>query len=71
MREYANMLSEGDGIEMNKKEAARYYKLAADKGDTESMNKYSEMLSKGNGIEKNLKEAARYLKLASNQYNDE
>lgn len=31
------MLSNGDGIEINKKEAAYYYKLSADQGDADAI----------------------------------
>ena len=40
------MLYNGDGIEMNKKEAAKYYKMAADNKDIESSVKYANMLNK-------------------------
>ena len=33
MKKYANMLYEGDGIEKNKKEASRYYKLASNNNE--------------------------------------
>ena len=66
MFNYVVMFYNGDGIGQNKKEAARYFKLAADKRDIKLMKKYSKMLSKGEGIEKCfLKEADRYRKLAS------
>ena len=67
MIKFALLLYAGDGIETNKKEAARYYKLAADKGNIDAMVNYAFMLEEGDGIEKNEKEAARYFKLASIQ----
>lgn len=33
MNNYANMLRDGDGIEQDKKETAKYYKRAADNGN--------------------------------------
>ena len=57
------MLNEGDGIESNKEEAAKYYKMAADKGHIESMFSYASMLNEGDGIDENKTEAAKYYKL--------
>ena len=42
---------------MNKKEAAKYYKMAADKGNDDGMFNYALMLSNGEGIDTNKKEA--------------
>lgn len=40
MFKYARMLENGDGIAVNKTEAARFYKKAADKGNENAMNNY-------------------------------
>ena len=60
---YATMLYKGDGIAVNKKEAVRYYKMAADKGNENAMFIYAAMLYKGDGIAVNKIEAARYYKI--------
>ena len=36
MRKIAVILEKGDGIEVDKKEAAQYYKIAADQGHVDS-----------------------------------
>lgn len=58
---YAMKLDEGN----DKKTAAKYYKMAADKGDSNSMYCYGDMLFTGDGIPANKKEAAKYLKKAA------
>lgn len=40
------MLDEGNGVEVDKSEAIRYIKLAADKGKNEAIQKYKEMKTK-------------------------
>ena len=62
MHRYAIAIVNGDGIDVNKKEAAHYFKMAADRGHILSMFYYAEMLYKGNGIEMNKKESAKYFK---------
>lgn len=37
---YALILEQGDGIAVNKKEAIRYYKMAADKVYSKTLNKF-------------------------------
>lgn len=61
---YGNMLYQGSGIDEDKKEAARMFKMAADLGDSEAMFRYGVMASNGHGIERNTKEAAKYYKMA-------
>lgn len=36
---YAKMLYEGDGVEVNKKEASRYFKMSVDKGNKKGKEK--------------------------------
>ena len=60
MRYYVIMLEYGDGIGVDKKEAAKYYKMSADKGNSTSMCYHAYMLKNGDGIDINKKEAARY-----------
>lgn len=65
MFRYATMLHAGDGVAMNRKEAARFFKMAANKGDSNSMYNYGMMLRNGDGIAKNRKESDRYLNMAA------
>lgn len=66
MCNYVIMLSHGDGIPVDKREALRYYKISTEKGDSNAMNNYGYMLDHGNGngiqVEKRL--AVRYYKMA-------
>lgn len=62
---YADSLYHGKGVPQNKKEAAYYYKLAADKGDAVSASNYATMNFIGDGIPKNITEAVKYTKVAS------
>ena len=45
--------------------AAKYYKLAADKGNSYAAEKYADMLVNGIGVTQNKKEALRYYNMAS------
>ena len=56
MFKYGCMLLCRDGVSVDKEEAARYFKMAVDKGETDSMNNYGMMLQSGEGIEKNASE---------------
>ena len=56
------MLEKGDGIPINKDEAKKYYKKAADLGDIESMIKYSQLLD--DNSKTNKQEQIKYLKKA-------
>ena len=52
-----NMLYNGEGIQINKKEAAKYFKIATDECDTQ----------KGDGISMNKEDAEKYLKMAADE----
>ena len=60
----ARILDEGDGIPLNKKEAIKYYKRAAGKGDPRSMTHYGNILLKGDEMYVK-EEAAKYFKIAT------
>lgn len=62
MFKYAEKLYDGKGVEMNKKEAAKYYKKASDLGHANASYQYGRMLYFGQGIILNKKEASKYLK---------
>ena len=49
----------------DKKEAAKYYKIAADKVDINAMNNYANMLRDGKGCSIDLEEAFRYYKMSA------
>lgn len=52
MRDLALILSKGsNGIGMNKRESALYFKKAADLGNVDSMLKYAMMVDAGEGVE--------------------
>lgn len=57
------MLSTGDGVPMNKKEAVHYYKMSVMKGHANSMFKLACMYYNGDGIPVNKNEAYRLYKL--------
>ena len=47
-------------IQVNKEEASKYYKIAADNGDIESAFIYAKMMHRGDGIPVNIAEAFTY-----------
>lgn len=57
---YAKLLLKGIGIQQNKEEAAKYFKMAADRGVIEAMETYGYMNLYGDGIEQNEEEAMKY-----------
>ena len=63
MYNYGVMLYNGIGVNLNKKEAAKYFKMAADEGDVSGMRNYAIMLENGEGMKANKREAARIFKL--------
>ena len=63
MFDYALKLYTGKDVDLNKKEAAKYYKMAADLGQSEAIHNYAMMLKKGEGIKVNKKEARKYMKM--------
>lgn len=67
MFSYASMCFQGDGIPENKKEAAKYCKMAADNGHKTAMKMYALMCEKGVGIPVNLDEARRYRNMANGE----
>ena len=50
MSRLAFMLEKGEGIPVDKKEAAKYYEKSADAGDKCSICRYALMLQNGDGI---------------------
>ncbi|KAK8876526.1 hypothetical protein M9Y10_006742 [Tritrichomonas musculus] len=65
MYNYAYMQKNGEGCPVNKKEAAKYFKMGADRGSPICMSSYAVMLFNGDGIDEDKEEAIKYLKLAA------
>ncbi|KAK8852683.1 hypothetical protein M9Y10_017672 [Tritrichomonas musculus] len=65
MNNYGHMLILGFGVPADYKEACKYFKQAADLGDTEAMVSYGLCLSSGQGVEVNKEEALQYFKKAA------
>jgi TPR repeat protein len=61
----------GKGVSVNLSEAARYYKLSADQGNSNGQNRYGLCLELGKGVSVDLSEAARYYKLSADQGNSD
>ena len=65
---FAFALQHGIGVQKNDPEAARFYKMAADKGYADAQCNYAILISGGgHGVTKNLQEAKSYAKLAADQ----
>lgn len=64
-KELAERYLSGQGLTINKKEAARWLKASAQSGDPESCIDYAEMLQEGKYIPKNLDEAAYFYQSAA------
>ena len=62
MNNYATMIYEGAIPSVNRSEAAKYFKMAADKGNKEAMSNYATIKYKGEIVPADKKEAAKYLK---------
>ncbi|KAK8845146.1 hypothetical protein M9Y10_021328 [Tritrichomonas musculus] len=60
-------LLEGNGIYKSRKDAANFFKMAAEKGHLAAMFKYGHMLYEGNGIPQNKSEAAHFFKMAADK----
>lgn len=57
---YAVVLCEGIGIEQNKENAAKLFKLSIQKRNYESLSWYADMLYSGDGIPQNKKKVLNY-----------
>ena len=66
MSNLADILYNGEyGIESDKENAIKYYKMSAKLGNLDAMNKYGIILRDGNGHRVDKKKALRYFKQAS------
>lgn len=57
----------GNGIQADKKDAAKYFIIGADKGHTKAMFNYGLMLYDGDGIQVDNEEAVQYYKKAADK----
>lgn len=62
---FAGMLLINDKEQVDKQEASRFFKMAADLRDAKSMFQYGSMLDTGDGIPVNKKGASRYYKMSA------
>ena len=58
---------DGDGVPVDKKEAAKFCKIAVYKGYLKAIESYLLMLLKGDGIPINKKKATRYCQIAADR----
>ena len=61
--------TDGRGVPADRTEAAKWYKLAADRGLAPAQYRLGNMYEKANGVERNLSEAKRYYQMAADQGN--
>ena len=69
MFSYAVLLDKWIETNVNKQQAAKFYKNSADKGLDHAIMRYAEMALSGDGIPKDIDEGLRYLKMASEKVN--
>ena len=62
-------LRDGIGVEIDKEEAARLFKQAADDGNAQASFNYAQMHDAGDGVPVDHEEAAKYYKIAADQGN--
>jgi hypothetical protein len=61
----------GTGVALDLREAARYFRMAAEQGHSEAQIRLGEMYEYGRGVARDLSEAARYLCMAADQGHSE
>ena len=66
---YGILLYNGDGIEVNKKEAAKYFKASSEKGNINSMYYYAKILFEQNETISKIEEAVYYIKTSADKGN--
>jgi len=59
----------GEGVGQDHAEAVRWYRLAADQGDSSAQNNLGYMYYRGEGVGQDHAEAARWYRLAADQGN--
>jgi len=63
---YAN----GEGVTKNLEEALKWYRMAAEKGNTSAMYNLGDAYLKGEGVTKNLEEAVKWYRMAADKGDD-
>lgn len=63
------MYDKGQGVRQDFKEAARWYRLAADQGDASAQSNLGLLYANGQGVRQDIKEALRWYRLAADQGN--
>jgi TPR repeat protein len=63
------LYDEGYGVQKDGKQAAYYYRLAAEKGNGDAQYSLGLSYEKGSGVRKDNAEAVKWLKLAAKQGN--
>ena len=61
------MYSEGEGVPLNKAEAAKWYRLLAERGNVGAQALLGLMYQDGEGVPQNYAEAAKWYRLAAEQ----
>ena len=64
---FSYTLNKKDGSNEDKKIAAKYFKMSADKCESLAVSFYVDMLYSGDGIPVDEKEAARYIKMEADK----
>lgn len=66
--ELAHMYAKGEGgVEQDFAEAAKWYRLVAEKGNAEAQNALGELYGNGDGVPEDPAEALKWIRLAANQ----
>ena len=63
--EVADRYAHGRGVEVDLREAAKWYRLAAEQGDAVAQSRLSQMYAKGTGVRRNPREALKWLRSAA------
>lgn len=66
-QQLGSLYSHGDGVKQDYKEAAKWYRLAADKSNTVAQTALGELYEVGQGVPKDEAEAARWYRAAAEQ----
>ena len=59
------------GVEMDYEEAAQWYRMAAEQGDSDAQFNLATMYANGDGVELNMDEAIRWLQKSADQGDEE
>lgn len=65
------MFQKGERVEINKEDAAKYYKMSSDLGNENATFKYAVLLLKGEGVKAVIKQALMYLQMLAENGDEE